>query len=43
MIAKRHRNKRGISFFSKKEENYENNIRDDINPDQANNKYPLHL
>lgn len=41
IAAKRHRNQRRISLFNKKEENYENDIRDDTNLDQANDKYPL--
>ena len=41
MIIKRHRDRGGISLSSKKERNYENNIGDDIDLDQANDKYLL--
>ena len=41
MAAKRCRDRGGISFSSEEEENNESNIRDDTDPDQANDKYPL--
>lgn len=42
MATKCRRNRGGIGLSSKKEENYESDIGDDINPDQADDKYPLH-
>ena len=41
MVAKCCGNRGRISLSSKKEENYESNIRDDTDPDQANDKYLL--
>ena len=42
MAAQYQRARRGISFSSKEEENYESDIRNETDPDQAgNNKNPL--
>lgn len=39
IIAKRYKNKRRISLFSREKKNYESKTIDDTNLDQANNKY----
>ena len=41
IAAKYCRDRRGISLFSKEERNYESEIGDDTNLNQANNKYLL--
>ena len=41
MTAKRRRNRRGISLSIEKKKNYESNTEDDMDPNQADNKYPL--
>ena len=41
MAAKRYRDRRRTSFSSKKEGNYESDTKNDVDPDQANNKYLL--
>ena len=41
MDAKCHRNRKGISLFSKKKGNYKSDTRDDIDPNQADDKYLL--
>lgn len=41
MVAKYWKTKGKISLFSKKEKNYESNIKDKINLDKANDRYPL--
>lgn len=41
MVAKRHRAREGIILFIK--ENNKSDIRDDMDPDQARNKYLLQL
>ena len=39
MAAKCYRNKGGINLSSRNDENYKSDIRDNIDLDQANNKY----
>lgn len=41
MTTKYCRNKKGISSFNKKKENFENNNRENMDLDQVNNKYLL--
>lgn len=41
MATKCLKNKRGIRLSSKKKLNYKSKIRDNIDPDQIDNKYPL--
>ena len=41
IATKRYRDRGGISLSNEEERNYESNTRDDTDPDQANNKYPL--
>lgn len=41
MAIKRDKDKRRIILSSKKMKNYKSNIKDDINPDQAYDKYLL--
>lgn len=43
IAAKRQRAKREINLFSKKEEYYKSDNRDEIDLDQTNNKYLLQL
>lgn len=43
LTVKRLRARRGISLSSIKEENYESDTKDNIDPDQANDKYLLQL
>lgn len=43
MTVKYHKDKKRISLLNKKERNYEGDIRDNMNLDQANNKYSLQL
>ena len=43
MATKRCRDRGGISLSSGKEENHKTDTRDDTNPDQAKDKYPLQL
>lgn len=43
MTSKQFRAKREISLFSKKNENYESDIGDKTNLDQANDEYSLQL
>ena len=44
MAARRQKAKRGISFSSEEEENYERDIRDETDPNQAgDDKNPLQL
>lgn len=41
--TKYHKYKEGISLFIEKEESYKDNTKNNINLDQANDKYPLQL
>lgn len=41
MVAKRYKDRRKISLFNKKEVNYKSDTRNDMDPNQANNKYLL--
>ncbi len=41
IVAKRYRNRRKISLFSEKEENYDSDIANDTDLDQAEDKYPV--
>ena len=43
MTGKCYKNRRQINLSNKKEKNYKSDIRDNINLDQANNKYLLQL
>lgn len=41
MIVKYYRNKKRTSLFNKKKGNYKSNTRNNMNPNQANEKYSL--
>ena len=41
MAAKHRKDRREISLSSEEKGNYESNTKDDTDPDQADNKYPL--
>lgn len=41
MTAKRHKNRRGISLFNAKKENYESETKNNTDPNQAKDKYSL--
>ena len=41
IAAKRQKVRRGTSLSSKEEESYKSNTKNKIDPDQANNEYPL--
>lgn len=41
MVANHYRDKREINLFSRNDRNYKSDTRDDMNLDQANNKYLL--
>ena len=41
MVAKCCRKRKRISLSSREKKNHESNTRDDTNPDQAKDKYPL--
>ena len=43
MATKRQRARRGIDLSNEEKDIYESNTRDKIDPDQANDKYPLQL
>ena len=43
MAAKYHKNRRGISLSSRKEENYKSDIKHNINAEQVKDKYPQQL
>lgn len=43
MAAKLQRAREGVSLSSKEKKNYESDTKDEIDLNQANNKYPLQL
>lgn len=43
MVIKRQKTRRRISLFSEEKNNYKSNIRDEIEPDWANNRFLLQL
>lgn len=43
MTAKFYRNRREINLFGEKEENHKSGTGDDMNPDQAKDKYLLQI
>lgn len=43
MTTKWQKDKGRISLSSEEERNYESNTRNDLDPDQANDKYPLQV